>query len=118
MKYSKELRSPYLQNNISEFTRMNNFLNKFFPKFTLKIYLLGTIDLLAAFRKKVGFDMARINSSGTRKQDILLWCHNNRHVIDSFFVFDRFIGFVNAARKESHLFRIEVFLIWAKRFHE
>ena len=31
MKASKELRSPYLQNDVNDFTRMNNFFSNLFP---------------------------------------------------------------------------------------
>jgi len=118
MKASKELRSPYLQNDVNDFTRMNNFFSNLIPKLKLKIYLLDSIDFLGVFRKKVGFDMVSIHTQNTRKEDILVWCHNNRDVVDSLFIFDRFVSLVKAARKESHLFRIEVFLMWAKGLDE
>jgi len=118
MKYSKELRSPYLQNNTNDFSRMNNVFDNLIPKLRLKLYLLDSMDLFGAFRTKIGFDMRSTDSQNDRKEDLLLWCHNNRDVVDSYFIFDRFVTLIKAIRKDSHIFRIEVFLTWAKGLHD
>ena len=117
MRYSKELRSPYLQNDINELAKMNGFLNKFIPKFKLKIYLLSSIGFLSTFRKKVGFDVYSKNTSNLRKQDILRWCYDNKEIIETFFIFEHFINMVKKSEKERHLFRVEVFLVWARGLH-
>jgi len=118
MKHSKELRSPYLQNNHGEFDKINNAFSDLIPKLYLKLYLLGSMDFFGAFRKKIGFDMGPTDRQEGRKEDLLLWCRNNRHVVDSFFNFEQFVTLIGNIRKDSHIFRIEVFLKWAKGMHE
>lgn len=118
MKYSKELRSPYLQNDPYDFIKKNNLFNNLIPKFNLKIYLLDSLNFFGTFRKKVGFDMKLIEKSDNRKEGLIIWCRNNESLINSYFKFDQFINLITNINKDSHIFRIEVFLTWIKAFHE
>jgi asparagine synthase (glutamine-hydrolysing) len=117
MKHSKELRSPYLQNNPDEFTKINNIFGYLIPKLNLKLYLLGAIDFFGVFRKKIGFDMGSTDDKVSRKEDLLLWCNHNRSLVESYFLFDEFISLIKSIKKDSHIFRIEVFLAWVQGFH-
>ena len=118
MKYSKELRSPYLQNNTDEFKKMDNFFSNFIPKLKLKIYLLDYLNPLGIFRKKVGFDITSKKIDENRRTNILDWCNNNKKILDNFFEFSEFINLVKEITKANHLMRIEVFLRWLKTNHE
>jgi len=118
MKFSKELRSPYLQGNFREFRDMGNSFSKLIPKLYLKFYLLGSMNIFEVFRKKVGFDMLSDNKQKVRQKDLLAWCYENRELVESFFIFDRFIDLVKDVRREAHLFRIEVFLKWITEIYE
>jgi asparagine synthase (glutamine-hydrolysing) len=118
MKFSKELRSPYLQGNPSEFRSMGNILTDLIPKFKLKAYVRGTIGMASAFRQKVGFDMLTEDRKESTRQHIMEWCFENRILVEYFFDFDRFIALVQGANKDSHLFRIQVFLHWVKREYQ
>ena len=114
MKFSKELRSPYLQGNPSEFRSMGNLLTDLIPKFKLKAYVRTTIGMASAFRKKVGFDMLTEHKKEATRQHIMNWCFENKALVEHFFDYDRFIALVQKVNKDSHLFRLQVFLQWTK----
>ena len=117
MKYSKELRSPYLQGEYKEFRSMLTFFDNFITKFKLKIFLINSLGLFDIFRKKVGFNILTENNSESAK-NILLWSYDNKELIELIFNYDVFIKLVRNIRHDRYLYRIQVLIKWLETFHE
>lgn len=119
MKYSKELRSPYLQSDYKELRNMSSFLNNFVAKFKLKLFLFDKLSFNDIFRKKVGFN---ILSEKLKKKDIknqiLLICNKNKSIISKFFNYENFLILVKNAQNDRQLLRIEILLMWLIIFYE
>ncbi|MAS82685.1 MAG: hypothetical protein CMF45_08350 [Legionellales bacterium] len=117
MRFSKELRSPYLQGNKTVFPAMGNVFSNIVPKLKLKLYMLNSIGLLKIFRKKVGFEVISENNEKNRQSTIIDWCKKNKSLIDTYFIYDRFMSLIKNTSKDRYLFRIEVFIKWLEWAH-
>lgn len=118
MKFSKELRSPYLQGDFKEFRRMITFIDNFIAKFKLKLFLLSFLNISDILRKKIGFNILSEGMQEIRKRDILFWSEKNRPLIESIFNYNSFISLVKSIKQDRYLFRIQVLTIWLEVFYE
>ncbi len=118
MKFSKELRSPYLQGKLTEFRKMSNLIDNLIPKFRLKMYLISSLSLFSIFRKKTGFNILSENFKDIRKKQILSWCSKNKQKISSIFDYSNFLQLINSTQKDSYLYRIQILIVWLESFYD
>ena len=79
--------------------------------------MLNSIGLLKIFRKKVGFEVISENNEKNRQSTIIDWCKKNKSLIDTYFIYDRFMSLIKNTSKDRYLFRIEVFIKWLEWAH-